>query len=456
MKRYFYLLFFFSLFLFIGCNSPKSLYKKGTKMEAAQLNEEASTYYYQALLKKPEFIEAREALYRSGGQVLNDKISTFFTESQAGNKKEAIDSYLQAKKYKEMLANVKVNLTIPAQYTQDFNDIKKAYLLELYDDGLAFLDQEDYESAEEMFNEIARLEPNYKDTKKLKDIAYIEPFYRKGKIALEENSFRTSYNSFLKVLATDNNYKDAEELQQMALEEGLVSIGMISFDNATRFTNAEKKAEAYTLDALNKTKDPFLKIIDRTNYQQLLDEQRINLSGAVDESTAAEAGNLLGVKWLLGGTLLEMTKNTGRLIKQKREGFKSYRVTMKTEEGEEYYETRFKRTIYYEYKQQNTVAVSMQMKLISLTTGELESSKILSKELSDNIHYYSYDGDIKKLYPSVDGKVVTSNSARNKMKSLLNGRKKAKTVESLANDAFVDVANQIKSEVEKFSYYYVK
>lgn len=456
MKRNLLLLFMLSFFVISGCNSPKSLYKKGNKMEAAQLDKEASSYYYQALLKKPEYIEAREALYRSGGAVLNEKLSVFFNESQIGNKKEAINSYLDAKKYKELLAKVSVKLNIPPQYTEDFNEIKKSYLLELYEQGLVFLDQEDYDSAEELFREIVRLEPNYKDVKKLKDIAYIEPFYKKGVVALEDFKYRTSYNAFLEVLAINDQYKDAEELQEMALNEGMVHIGLMSFDNGTQYKNAEKKAEAYNLDALNQTKDPFLKVIDRTNYEQLIDEQRINLSGAIDESSAAEAGKLLGVKWLLGGTLLDMIKKPGDLSKKRRNGFKSIRVKKVDDEGKEYYETQYKPTYYYEYYQSNSVTVSQQLKLTSLTTGEIEVSKIVSKEANDVIHFYAYDGDASKLYPSVDGKVSANRSSKGKLDQLIAGRQKIKSVETLSNDAFIDVAKYFKSEVEKFSYNYVK
>jgi tetratricopeptide (TPR) repeat protein len=425
-------------------------------MEAAQLHKEAANYYYQALIKKPEYIEAREALYRSGGQVLNDKLSVFFNESQMGNKKVAINAYLDAKKYKDQLANVSVKLSIPAQYTEDFNEIKKEYLLELYEQGLVFLDQEDYESAEEMFREIVRLEPNYKDTKKLKDIALIEPFYRDGVTALEEFKYRSSYNAFLEVLLINAKYKDAEELQQMALEEGMVNVGLIPFENATTAENAQKKAEAYNLNALNQTKDPFLTVIDRTNYQQLLDEQRINLSGAVDESSAAEAGKLLGVKWLLGGTLLEMTRKTGAVSRQKRNGFKSFRVKKLNEAGEEYYETQYKPTVYYEYQQRNSVTVSQQLKLISLTTGEIEVSKIITKEVSDQVHYYAYEGDPTKLYPAIDGKVAPNRSDKSRLDQYLAANREIKSVETLSNEAFIKVAEQIKSEVEKFAYYYVK
>ena len=210
------------------------------------------------------------------------------------------------------------------------------------------------------------------------------------------------------------------------------------------------------MDELNQTNDPFLKVIDRTNYEQLLNEQKINLSGAVNESTASEAGKLLGVKWLLGGTLLDMTKKTGELLRQKKEGFKSFKVKKTNEAGEEYYETQYKKTVYYEYQQKNTVMVSIQIKLISLTTGEIEVSKIFSNEISDRVQYYSYDGDANLLFPSKDGKVVTTNSEKNQMNQYLKSRKEIKSVETLINDAFVDIAKQVQSEVEKFSYYYVK
>ena len=54
MNKYNFLIL---LLFFVGlsaCNSPKSLFKKGSKMETAGLNNEAADYYYQAsgILKK--------------------------------------------------------------------------------------------------------------------------------------------------------------------------------------------------------------------------------------------------------------------------------------------------------------------------------------------------------------------------------------------------------------------
>ena len=197
-------------------------------------------------------------------------------------------------------------------------------------------------------------------------------------------------------------------------------------------------------------------MIDRTNYEQLLNEQKINLSGAVNESTASEAGKLLGVKWLLGGTLLSLTSEKGALSKQKKDGFKSFRVKKINEAGEEYYETQYKRTYYYEYQQRNAVTVSEQLKLTSLTTGEIEVSEIITKEAGDYIHYCTYDGDVSKLFPSIDGKVNTNRNAKKSLDQLMGANRKIKSNEILSNEALQEVANYVKSEVEKFSYYYVK
>lgn len=426
-------------------------------METAGLNKEAADYYYQSLLKKPDLVESRQGLYRTGEQVLSSELSAFFQQSQTGLKKEAIYSYLSAKAFKDKLASVNVDLNIPPQYIADFEQLKAAYLAEQYEIGLGYLDKENYLAAEAVFKEIGKLEPNYKDSQNLERIAYIEPFYRKGKTALEENKYRTAYYAFDEVIISDPDYKDSKELRDEALEIGLLTLGFINFENGTNISNANKKAEAFILNALSNTNDPFLKVIDRTNFKQLIEEHRLNLSGVVDESTAAEAGKLLGVKFLLGGTLLQITKDTGKLNKIKKSGFKEVKTKKhNSETDEDYYVTEYKKTYYYEYKQQNRAYVSAQIKVISLTTGEIVVSKIISKESLDEVHYYKYEGDSKKLYPSLDGKVDKKSNHKKRVDELISSRQKINSVDILTDETFRTLANTIKSEVENFSYQYVK
>ena len=438
------------LLLIIGvssCSGPKGLYKKGTKMEASGYSMEASDYYYRALIKRPEFIEAREALYRTGEQALNEKLSVFFPQVQTGEKRKAIYTFLRAKAFRDKVATVNVELSINSQYTADFENVKANYIKEQYNLGLKYLDDENYAAAESIFKEIRKLEPNYKNTKDLEKLAYIEPFYKKGKSALEQEEYRTAYNAFIEVIATDPNYKDSKKLHDQALETSVITLGIIGFENGTSIKNANKKAEAFTLNALSQINDPFLKVLDRLSYKQLIDEQRLNLSGVVDESTAAETGKLLGVKFVMGGTLLQISETTGKLTKVKKNGYKGEVINDKI---------KYKKTVYYEYQQENRAYVSAQIKVISLTTGEILVSKIISKEIFDNVHYYKYEGDSNNLYPSLDGKVDPSSKNKRRMDKLLSSRKTIDSVDKLTDKAFVSIANVIKSEVENFSYQYVQ
>jgi hypothetical protein len=438
------------LMLIVGissCSGPKALFKKGTKMEAAGLNTEATDYYYRSLIKKPEFIEARQGLYRTGSQVLDNEISIFFQQIQIGEKRKAIYTFLSAKELIDKLERVNVNLSINPQYYADFEQVKSSYITTQYELGLTYLDKENYAAAEAVFKEIRKLEPNYKDTEDLAVIAYIEPFYKKGVKALSDKKYRTAYYAFDEVIDTDTNYKDSKALRDEALEAGIITLGIIGFENGTSKANANKKAEAFTVNALSQINDPFLKILDRLSYKKLIEEQKLNLSGVVDESTAAETGKLLGVKFVMGGTLLQISDKTGKLSKVKKNG---YRQEVNDDK------VSYKKTVYYEYQQENRAYVSAQIKVISLTTGEILVSKIISKEITDKVHYYKYDGDNRSLYPSLDGKPDTGYKNKKEMNQFLSSRQTINSVDILTDKAFRALANIIKSEVENFSYQYVK
>lgn len=62
---------------------------------------------------------------------------------------------------------------------------------------------------------------------------------------------------------------------------------------------------AYTLSSLTEIKDPFLKVVDRENMMAILQEQKLQLSGVVDDKTAVEVGKLVGAQVILTGTVLK-------------------------------------------------------------------------------------------------------------------------------------------------------
>lgn len=86
---------------------------------------------------------------------------------------------------------------------------------------------------------------------------------------------------------------------------------------------------------------------------------------------------------------------------------------------------------------------------MSLKTGEILKSRIIERELKDEIHYAYYDGDMRNLYPAGTSGVNTSRKAKNQLASLFNARRELKTVDQLSNDAFQDLGNEMKRDIEK-------
>lgn len=443
--------------LMLGCSGPKALYKKGSKLELAGHYAEAANYYYLALDRKPDFPEAQIALKNTGERVMSQKMSLFFEASQNGQKREAIYTFREAVDFKQKLEKKGIELSIPGQYSADYEIIKSDYLSENYELGLSYMDEKQYEAAEAIFKEIELLEPNYKDSKQLGEIAYIEPYYIKGMNAMDEGHYRTAYYAFDEVCIVDDGYKNADELKADALSQGMVTIGLIGFENGTSTPDLEKRTSAFILNALSKIEDPFCKVIDRTNMDQILASQEMNLSGIVDESTAAEAGKLLGVKYLLGGTVLQISENKGDLKRLKKWGYNQIKTTVKNEEtGEDFEKITYQKTAYFEYNQTHTSYVSVQMKIISLTTGEVLTSDILSKESTSSVHYCTFAGNAKNLYPEKEGGADTRNSSKKNLDALFEANQKIRSVGALTDESFMLISQDIKTKTENFSYQHVK
>ena len=119
MKKYIYLCLL--SFLLAACNSPKSLYKKGIKLQEQNLHEQACLYFTQSLDKKPEFTEANQALKISGQRVVNNYLDEFFKSKNFQKVKEAVYLYRSALLFQKKVEKYKIPIEIPAHYTKDYN-----------------------------------------------------------------------------------------------------------------------------------------------------------------------------------------------------------------------------------------------------------------------------------------------------------------------------------------------
>lgn len=441
------ILFVILILSLVSCKGPKYYTKLATKQETSGLTTEAANSYYTALVRKRSFIDAQIGMKRTGQTVLNQKLAEFGRKKSLGSSKEAVYAYLDADDYKRKIGNVGINLDINQMYLDDFDAAKTNYVSELYEKGTTHLENEEYRDAEQTFKELTKFDPNFKDAKDLGDVAYLEPLYKDGKAMLEAGKFRSAYESLSKVLAKKSNYKNSLDLKNQSLEKGTITIALLPFTNGTRTQNAEVNMSAYTLSALTNIKDPFLRVVDREHMMAILQEQKLQLSGVVDDATAVEVGKIVGAQVILTGTVLKYDEKTGNINRETRTAYQSY-SEKQISNGQEIVVTKYKPVEYSSFYGKSYTAMDAQVKLISLKTGELLKTNLITKRLEDEVYYARSDFDRNSLFPGEGGRVLTGSDKVQSFRALFNARRELKSVEELNADLYKSVSNEMAEQVK--------
>jgi len=434
--------------LLAGCNCSKGLAKKGGKLQEAGLYSDAALFYYNSLIKNNNNVDARIGLTSTGQRVFNDKLAQFSQAKAIDDHKKAVYSYLDATAYREKIERLGISLTAPDYLADDFTEVKSLYLKSLYSNGNDLMAEKRFNEANAVFSELTRLEPNYKDVKELKNVSQNEPVYLAATDLFDRHQYRKAYYEFDGIYNRDPNYKDVSILRTECLDKGQYPVAIVPFDNASGKRDIEKRAQAFVLTDLASINDPFLKIIERENMDMILREQRLSLSGVINEQTAAQVGNLIGAKAIITGTVLSFAQKPGRLVIRDKDAYEGYQVKLHNkEENKDYYETRYKAVSYKEYYNTNEVTVSFQYKAISLESGEVLFSKVINKNMDSQVYYGVYPGEINNLYPAGKDGVITANRERNQLVGLMRASREIKTVDELSNDAFSAVAKELSHDL---------
>lgn len=440
-----------AMLVMAACSGSKSLSKKATKLDQGGLYAEAADMYLQSALRNPRNVDAKIGLKKTGQMLLNDKLSTFFKAfSVGGDKEAAVNAFLAAKDYQERVQRAGVVLEIPDHYATDFKQVKGEYLLQVYSEGQDLLAKGEYAKAEEAFAKIGKLEPGYKDAGSLQDVAYLEPLYLSGKAALQAGQYRKAYADLGRVVERSSTYKDAMALRQQAVEKGRYPIAVLPFDQAGSKAQSPQVAamQAYVISALTNLNDPFISVVDRDNIQKILDEQRLGMTGVVDESSAVSAGKLLGAHAVIMGTVTSFQEIPGSLRKSTKEGYESYEVKqLNAETGQYTMVTRFRPTNYTEFFKENKATVSFSFKVVSLETGQVLLSKVIDRDATDHAYYATYSGNARQLYPKWNGNVDTRGSARRELSALLSAPREVKSTADLGNELLRGTAASVASSI---------
>ena len=451
-----------TVLLLTGCTGSKKLSRKAAQLEEAGLVEEASSFYYQALLRSNQNIDARIGLKKLGQKQVDEKLNEFYKLHSMKNAKSAVYTYLEIKEYQDKVSPF-VALEVPDYYEDYYTESKNAYLSERYDEANKLLDEEEFQKADDVLKEIIKIDPSYQDAGDLKSLTTVEPLYRKGVQAFESGNYRSSYNFMDRVLKQKTSYKDAIDYKNKARERALMTVAISPFEiSSQNAVVVRDKIYAELLQDLLRSNDPFLKVIDRENTERIVQEQKFNMSNAVDKKTAIDAGKMLGAKAFITGKVLSYDTRGGRIQTEEKQAYEGYRVKKinpKTKKA--YYATQYRKTSYTEYRGSSEVSCSVEFRMVSTQTGEVLVSDIVKVTTRDQVSYARYEGNFKNLYPghyssrngplTSSDKVITSNSARRQLASQFQSRSKLKSITSLRTEASDQAAARIAALIHKYN-----
>ncbi len=398
MKRILLLLTVVSL-IAVSCVTSKGLVKKAVVLEQAGEYTASSELFYQSIKKNSRNTDAIIGVKRTGEKVLSDKLKKFSKLSLQGNYEEANNAYLDAQKYVSYIEKVDVILEIPDNYKDKYTEVLNQFLTDKYDKGLKMIDVENFTEAEKCFNEIYKYNKNFKDVSELRNIAYLEPYYRKADNLKKNKEYRSAYYEYNKILARVSNYKDTKKSAAYVLAKGRVYISIISVANK-RYSQYSNGIKQNVINTMINAKDPFIRVVEREDLDKVIKEQELALGGLSNSSL--DVGEIAGAQYSVVVDVITYSVSTNPLKKEYVKGLESYREKYKDSEGVTRYRTKYKNVHYNEYRASRNLMMAVSYKVISLSTSEIIASSIIKKNFSSNVHYVTYSGNSKQLYPSRD------------------------------------------------------
>jgi hypothetical protein len=444
-------LFISFIILFSACAS-KRFTKKALKFEQAGLYEDAASYYLLAVQKNPANVDAKLGLRKTSQLSLDKKLADFMQLYKQADYQQSVYKYIIADDYYKKVKAAGVELNYPESYKSYYEEAKGDFLNKKYVEGIDKLNREEFTDAKAVFEEIKKIDENYKDVKEKYITAKYEPMYREANHLLDNKLYRQAYYKLNEIINGAKEYKQSATLKDEAREKGTITI------LATDFTYSQgtqkSAASALTIklrDELLNSNNPFIRLIDPSSVSiNLYENGKINLQTA----------NLAGIKAVLTGNIAEVSGTEGKLNKTTKRGYLKEVIKEKNAAGEEIEKVNYHKIEYFEFEMQNQARFGLNFKLTGTENGEVQVSDMFTLSNTDKIHYATFTGDKKKLVPgywknknsrSPEDIVKDNWNEVNNLKNLLNAKQQIKPVPNLTGELVDQSASRIAGKINNFN-----
>mgnify|MGYP003333270904 FL=1 len=370
-----------------------------------------------------------------------------------GNDSLSIYKFLEAEKWRNYLKPYINTSRYEGFYDRDYADQLDRFLSQKYSRAEKWIRTRQFERAQSNLEEIKTLDPEYKEVQSLLEFSEVEPIYVQALDLFEGNKFREVHNLLQPMLNKYPKQEMLRKLEDQATERGKYRLGIISDPNITGSEATMSAAlQSAVISLIQKNEDPFLELLDRTNFEMLQQEQEAIINGTTNE--AAVTQELLAADAYLKVIITHIYENEGTLNQQTRRGWERYYVTTKNDEGEEMKKAMYKKVTYQEFTKQNEASYDMQLAMVERATSRILWSESFHHEDKDEIHYveFSGTGDLFSGDWRYQNKEHPSDRRRNdrgSMNRLVKANKRIQSTSSMRKDAISVLAQKAAAHVNQ-------
>jgi len=437
--------------LLSGCRGAQYYYKSGNKYAKAHMLKESVTAYKQAIDRKPGRVKYRMAMDQQGNALLEELYTNYrFAD---GNDSLSIYKFLEAEKWRNYLKPYINTSRYEGFYDRDYADQLDRFLYRKYNRAEKWIRTRQFDRAQSNLEEIKSLDPNYKEVQSLLEFSEVEPIYVQALDLFEGNKFREVHDLLQPMLKKYPKQEMLRKLEEQAIERGKYRLGIISDPNITGSEATMSAAlQSAVISLIQKNDDPFLELLDRTNFDMLQQEQKAIINGTTNEVAVTQ--ELLAADAYLKVIITHVYENEGTLNQQTRRGWERYYVTTKNDEGEEVKKAMYKKVTYRESTKQNEASYDMQLAMVERATSRILWSESFHHEDKDDIHYveFSGTGDLFSGDWRYQNKEHPSDRRRNdsgSMNRLVKANKRIQSTSSMRKDAISVLAQKAAAHVNQ-------
>lgn len=222
---------------------------------------------------------------------------------------------------------------------------------------------------------------------------------------------KNAAKQFKKALSFVSGYKDADSRYQATREAGIKRIAVFPFEDLSGKNKRYGAVEQLVADQMVTSimKDPsateFLELISRDQLDRVIAEQKLALSGLLDEETVVEVGELLGVHEILSGKITQIIYSPVRTVD--REYTETKRVVIDTEKYKDKDGKTKTRKIYGDvkakvrrYTRTTAAVIKGSYKIVDVRTSKVIKSESFEGKADFSTEWAEVRGDTRALKSS--------------------------------------------------------